>query len=182
MIARVLQSTVLSLAVVSALMTPACTVDSPYFGKANPPPKQQLCLETLAEPATLDPEISTDLWESYIVYALFEGLTHFHLQTLEAMAALATDYEIDTDQTRYTFYLRGHREPTRDQASEYRQSSARIYARSQAVQVRVDRHELEAVAGCRGQGAAGSKPWAPDPRPLESMLSPSRETWSRLLL
>jgi oligopeptide transport system substrate-binding protein len=64
-----------------------------------------------AEPATLDPAKSTDRWESYVIHAMFEGLTTFHPRTGDPMAALATHYEMTADGLRYRFYLRGHPEP-----------------------------------------------------------------------
>jgi ABC-type oligopeptide transport system substrate-binding subunit len=87
----------------------ACrTGEGAYFGRTEPPRDQRLVYLIGAEPATLDPAKSVDLWELYIVHALFEGLTTLHPLTGEPMAGLATHYEISPDGLQYTFYLRGH--------------------------------------------------------------------------
>jgi len=62
-----------------------------------------------AGPGTLDPGLSWDIREPYAIRALFEGLTNYHQSTLEPIAGLATHYESNSDQTQFTFYLRGHR-------------------------------------------------------------------------
>jgi ABC-type oligopeptide transport system substrate-binding subunit len=59
----------------------------------------------------LDPATSVELIEERVIYALFEGLTTVHPTTGEAMAGLATHYELTRDGCRYTFYLRGHPAP-----------------------------------------------------------------------
>ena len=82
-----------------------------YFGKTNPPRAQRLVYVISAEPATLDPAKSTDLWESYIVHSLFEGLTTLHPVTAEPMAGLATHFQVSSDGLRHIFFLRGHPEP-----------------------------------------------------------------------
>src|SRR5689334_10541115 len=89
----------------------ACRQAEAYFGRTEPPPGQQLVFLIGAEPATLDPAKSTDLWEGYIVHAMFEGLTGYHPKTAQPMAALATHYDVTPDALRYTFYLRGHECP-----------------------------------------------------------------------
>ena len=82
-----------------------------YFGKTNPPRGQRLVYLISAEPATLDPAKSADLWESYIVHSLFEGLTTLHPVTAEPMAGLATHVQVTSDGIRHTFFLRGQAEP-----------------------------------------------------------------------
>ena len=82
-----------------------------YFGRTDPPKEQRLIAVLGVEPGSLDPAISTDLSEDRVIYALFEGLTTLHPRTGEAMAGLATHYELTPDGLRYTFYLRGHSEP-----------------------------------------------------------------------
>src|SRR5690349_22568757 len=52
--------------------------EAEYFGRTEPPAAQRLVYLIGAEPATLDPAKSTDLWEGYVVHAMFEGLTTFH--------------------------------------------------------------------------------------------------------
>jgi ABC-type oligopeptide transport system substrate-binding subunit len=89
----------------------ACgTMDGAYFGKTDPPSSQRL-VYLINEPDSLDPAKVTGGDESFIVPALFEGLTNFHPVTAQPMAALATHYEVNRDFTRFTFYLRGHPRP-----------------------------------------------------------------------
>ncbi len=90
----------------------ACSqAEEAYFGRTEPPKAQRLTYVIGAQPATLDPAKSTDRWESYIIHAMFEGLTSLHPRTGGPMAALATHYEGTEEGVRYTFYLRGHRQP-----------------------------------------------------------------------
>jgi ABC-type oligopeptide transport system substrate-binding subunit len=86
--------------------------DQPYFGKTTPPSDQRLVFEIQGEPETLDPaKTSGGPGEWNILPALFEGLTATHPGSAEPVAGLATHYEVAHDQTRYTFYLRGHATP-----------------------------------------------------------------------
>jgi oligopeptide transport system substrate-binding protein len=101
--------------------------DAEYFGRTDPPAAQRLVYLIGAEPSTLDPARSTDLWEGYVIHAMFEGLTTSHPRTSQPMAALATHYDVAPDGLRYTFYLRGHTRPrgerlpnTSTLADEYR--------------------------------------------------------------
>ena len=82
-----------------------------YFGRTTPPSHQRLICGNGFELDTIDPALSMDLWEGYIVHALFEGLTSYHPRTCEPMAALATHYEVDPGATQFIFYLRGHSNP-----------------------------------------------------------------------
>jgi oligopeptide transport system substrate-binding protein len=84
---------------------------SEYFGRTTPPSAPKLVHSLLAEPATLDPAKSGEDIESYVIPALFEGLTAYHPQQPKPMAALATHYEASPEQDRFTFYLRGHPAP-----------------------------------------------------------------------
>jgi len=89
-----------------------CARESPYLGNTHPPARQQLVCATIGSLDSLDPAKSADfVAEGSVLRALFEGLTSYHPQTLEPMAALATHYETNADQTRFTFYLRGHASP-----------------------------------------------------------------------
>src|SRR5215210_6005595 len=101
----------LSLALAGLLLVAACSSGGAYFGKTSPPDVQRLVYENAAEPETLDPQKSTGVPESHVIDALFEGLTKYHPKTLEPMAALATHYETNSDNTQFTFYLRGHSGP-----------------------------------------------------------------------
>jgi oligopeptide transport system substrate-binding protein len=58
-----------------------------------------------AEPETLDPALITGQPEGRIVYALFEGLTHFNAAG-EAVPGVAERWEISPDGRVYTFHLR----------------------------------------------------------------------------
>jgi ABC-type oligopeptide transport system substrate-binding subunit len=90
----------------------ACrTAESAYFGRTDPPQRQRLVAVLGVEPGSLDPATSAELIEERVIYALFEGLTTLHPLTGEAMAGLATHYELSSDGCRYTFYLRGHPGP-----------------------------------------------------------------------
>jgi len=84
---------------------------SEYFGNTEPPTSAKLVHSLPAEPATLDPAKSGEDIESYVVPALFEGLTLYHPLRPEPIAGLATHYEVSPDQDRFTFYLRGHSAP-----------------------------------------------------------------------
>jgi ABC-type oligopeptide transport system substrate-binding subunit len=117
-----------SLLAAGPLALAACgRAEAEYFGRTEPPAAQRLVYLIGAEPATLDPAKSTDLWEGYVVHAMFEGLTTFHPSTSQPMAGLATHYQVSPDGLRYTFYLRGHALPrgerlpnTSTLADEYR--------------------------------------------------------------
>ena len=63
---------------VSPLVLAACeTKRARYFGKTDPPRSQELVYLLGAEPGTLDPAKSGDLWEAPIIHAMFEGLTSY---------------------------------------------------------------------------------------------------------
>jgi oligopeptide transport system substrate-binding protein len=104
-------SIILSLAIASALVSPGCTREGPYFGKTTPPLDQRLVYIIGPDLETLDPGRTTGGFEWIVIPALFEGLTSYHPATAEPMAALATHYETNADLTQYTFYLRGHPSP-----------------------------------------------------------------------
>src|SRR5262245_2818371 len=81
-------------------------VEAAYFGRTAPPQEQRLVYLIGAEPATLDPAKSADLFELYILHSLFEGLTTLHPTSAEPMAGLATHYDMSPNGLSYTFYLR----------------------------------------------------------------------------
>src|SRR5581483_1506759 len=99
----------------SLLATPlalaACAKASEYFGTTQPPTGQQLTYLIGGEPETLDPARTPGGFCEFIIPALFEGLTGYHPQTLEPMAALAKHYRVSSDELQYTFFLRGHPAP-----------------------------------------------------------------------
>ena len=96
---------------VSPLLAACETRRARYFGKTDPPRSQELVYLLGAEPGTLDPAKSDDLWEAPIIHAMFEGLTSIEPATGEPRAALATHYEADSNGLRYVFRLRGHPRP-----------------------------------------------------------------------
>jgi len=59
-----------------------------------------------AEPAALDPHITTGVSESHIINALFEGLVIKNPATLEPEPAVAERWEVSEDGRTYTFHLR----------------------------------------------------------------------------
>lgn len=59
-----------------------------------------------AEPAALDPHITTGVSESYIIQALFEGLVVKNPETLEPEPGVAESWDISADGRTYTFHLR----------------------------------------------------------------------------
>ena len=95
----------------AASLTSCSRSQGEYFGRTAPPLSSKLVCSLLAEPSTLDPAKSPGGFESYIVPALFEGLTLYHPETPEPIAGLATHYETSQRQDRFTFYLRGHAAP-----------------------------------------------------------------------
>jgi oligopeptide transport system substrate-binding protein len=94
------------------MMLAACSrAEEAYFGRTDPPRSQRLVYLLGAEPGTLDPAKSGDLWEAPVIHALFEGLVTCIAATGEPAAALATHCAISADGLRYTFCLRGHPDP-----------------------------------------------------------------------
>lgn len=83
---------------------------SVYLGNTTPPQTQRPVYET-AEPDSLEPASSLLTEYIFVIPALFEGLTTLNPVTLEPMAGLATHYEVNSNTTRFTFYLRGHASP-----------------------------------------------------------------------
>lgn len=55
---------------------------------------------------TVDPALVTGQPEGRVVWALFEGLTTYHPQTLAAQPGMAERWEISADRKTYTFFLR----------------------------------------------------------------------------
>jgi oligopeptide transport system substrate-binding protein len=104
-------SIVLAIAIASVLISSGCTAESYYLGKTKPPAEQRLVYANGDEPESFDPAKYVGGTEQRIINALFDGLTKLHPTTLEPMAALATHYETNADQSQFTFYLRGHPNP-----------------------------------------------------------------------
>ncbi|MES2606538.1 MAG: peptide ABC transporter substrate-binding protein [Pseudomonadota bacterium] len=59
-----------------------------------------------AEPAALDPHITTGVTESYLIQALFEGLVIKNPDTLVPEPGVASSWDISEDGRVYTFHLR----------------------------------------------------------------------------
>src|SRR5262245_37530914 len=79
---------------------------SEYFGNTNPPTAKRLVFENGSEPESLDPTKCILDVETYVLPALFEGLTGLHPVTSEPIAALATHYEVTQSGSEFIFYLR----------------------------------------------------------------------------
>ena len=69
-------------------------------------PPNVLIVGQIAEPQTLDPQVSTAANDFRILTNIFEGLVRFAEGTLEVEPALATDWTISDDGLVYTFNLR----------------------------------------------------------------------------
>jgi len=67
---------------------------------------QTLLLGNLAEPRDLDPHIVTAATDSYILAALFEGLTVLDEPTSRPLPGVAERWEVSSDGLVYTFHLR----------------------------------------------------------------------------
>lgn len=63
------------------------------------------------EPSSLDPAKCFGGSEVSIMAAIFEPLIRMHPETMSPIAGLATNYKVEREGTRYTFYLRGHQAP-----------------------------------------------------------------------
>jgi ABC-type oligopeptide transport system substrate-binding subunit len=92
-------------------LTACRKAEGAYFGKTDPPDRQRLVAVLGVEPGSLDPATSLNLLEDCVIHALCEGLTTLHPVTAEAMAGLATHYDLTPDGLRYNLYLRGHSKP-----------------------------------------------------------------------
>jgi oligopeptide transport system substrate-binding protein len=67
---------------------------------------QTLLIGNLAEPRDLDPHIVTSATDSYILAALFEGLTVLEEQTSRPLPGMADRWDVSPDGLVYTFHLR----------------------------------------------------------------------------
>ncbi len=65
----------------------------------------ELYLGIGAEPAALDPHLTTGLTEYSVMLALLEGLTTLNPETMAVEAGVARSWAISDDQLRYTFYF-----------------------------------------------------------------------------
>lgn len=65
----------------------------------------ELYLGIGAEPAALDPHLTTGLTEYSVMLALLEGLTTLHPETMAVQPGVAKQWSISEDQLRYTFHF-----------------------------------------------------------------------------
>lgn len=92
------------------LLLAGCGKQSGYFGNTAPPPRRILKFGG-PEPDGLDPGRYGGGFELYLLPSLFEGLVSYDPETVEPAAGLATHYSLNSDDTRMTFFLRGHPNP-----------------------------------------------------------------------
>src|SRR4051812_19752726 len=87
----------------AAILAACRRTTEPYFGRTTPPRRQRLRYVLGAEPESLDPAHYSGGFESFVIPALFEGLTGYHPKTLRPMAALATHVEVAPYPSQLTF-------------------------------------------------------------------------------
>ncbi len=97
--------------IAAPILLAGCRKHTEYFGNNAPPSRQVLKFALGPEPDGLDPGTFSGGFEIYILPSLFEGLTSYDPATAEPTAGLATHCEINGDDTRMTFFLRGHPNP-----------------------------------------------------------------------
>src|SRR5689334_23014304 len=85
--------------------------NSAYFGSTTVPKDSSLRYNIQIEPTSIDPQLPNDNPSYTVADSMFDGLTEYHPQTLEPIAAIATHFEVNADSTQFTFYLRGHKSP-----------------------------------------------------------------------
>lgn len=93
------------------MLLAGCSKHLPYFGNNASPTRRVLKFALGPEPDSLDPVNFNGGFELYILQSLFEGLISYDPHTVEPAAGLATHCEINRDDTRMTFFLRGHPNP-----------------------------------------------------------------------
>ena len=84
----------------------ASAINSPFFGKTDPPRENVLRYVSGSEPETLDPQIPSQQNEARIAMALFEGLTEYDPKTTAPIPALAERWKVNKDWSEVTFHLR----------------------------------------------------------------------------
>ena len=90
------------------LLASACVAeDAEFFGLSRADqPADTLVFNNATEPEYLDPGLATGHPDGRIIAELFDGLTEYHPQTLEALPAHAESWEVHPDGRGYTFTLR----------------------------------------------------------------------------
>ncbi len=91
-------------ALAGLLVATALVLPGPAF--AQDIPSDVLVVGQIAEPASLDPGVSTASNDFRILVNIYEGLVRYMPGTLEVEPALATDWTISDDGLTYTFNLR----------------------------------------------------------------------------
>ncbi|TVQ85181.1 MAG: ABC transporter substrate-binding protein [Chromatiaceae bacterium] len=91
------------LALIIALLAGFCGLHG--CGRALPPP-DTLVIAQVAEPRSLDPQVTTALNDFRILVNCYEGLVRYRPGTLEPAPALAESWEISADGRTYRFRLR----------------------------------------------------------------------------
>jgi len=89
------------LALIAALTGCAKKTTNVEFGKDN----QELFIGIGAEPATLDPHLSTGLTEYSVMMAFLEGLTTLDAKTMQVRPGVAQSWKISEDGLIYTFHF-----------------------------------------------------------------------------
>ncbi len=84
----------------------ACCVLTPGCSSGRQTPENVLQVGNAAEVQELDPHVVSGVSEHRVLSALFEGLTDYDPETLEAIPAVARSWDISEDKFSYTFYLR----------------------------------------------------------------------------
>jgi oligopeptide transport system substrate-binding protein len=78
----------------------------PYYGRVAVPGSQEFRWSDGGLPQTFDPALAAAPPDTDAVRALFEGLTDYDPQTLQAVPGVATRWEASDDKREWTFYLR----------------------------------------------------------------------------
>jgi ABC-type oligopeptide transport system substrate-binding subunit len=93
------------------ILLAGCRKRFEYFGNYAVPGRRVLKFALGLEPDGLDPAGYNAGFEFYILPSLFEGLISYDPYTVEPAAGLATHFEVNRDDTQFTFFLRGHPNP-----------------------------------------------------------------------
>lgn len=84
----------------------ASSAKSRYWGKTAAPTDNILRYISGAEPASLDPQLSTGQPEARIYMAIFDGLVDYDPKTLQPIPAIAKSWEISPNVDEFLFHLR----------------------------------------------------------------------------
>ncbi|HMF55212.1 MAG TPA: peptide ABC transporter substrate-binding protein [Pyrinomonadaceae bacterium] len=92
-----------------SLLGGGCFLDSevePYYGRVQVPRSQEFRWSDGGLPQTFDPALAAAPPDTDAVRAIFEGLTEYDPQTLQAVPGVAERWESSPDAREWTFYLR----------------------------------------------------------------------------